>query len=174
MPPQARHTTAKPPAGFAGIIPAPFGRIGIRCAAGLIEEIVFLAPDTPLIPPGGILAEMATGQIERYLADPGFSFSLPLALNGTAFRRQVWNAITQIPTGQSRTYGELARQLDSSPRAVGQACGDNPFPLAIPCHRVTGQNGIGGFAHDSGGFLLETKHWLLRHEGVLPPRLPGF
>lgn len=155
-------------------MPAPFGRIGIRCTTGLIEEIVFLAPETPLTSPCGILAEMAVEQIERYLADPGFSFNLPLALSGTPFRRQVWDAITHIPKGLSRTYGELARQLDSSPRAVGQACGDNPFPLAIPCHRVTGQNGIGGFAHDRGGFLLETKHWLLRHEGVLPPRLPGF
>ncbi|WP_346287533.1 methylated-DNA--[protein]-cysteine S-methyltransferase [Zoogloea sp.] len=155
-------------------MPAPFGRIGIRCTAELIEEIVFLPPETPLISPRGMLEEMAVSQIGHYLTDPEYPFDLPLAWRGSEFRRQVWAAIARIPRGHSSTYGELARLLDSSPRAVGQACGDNPFPLVIPCHRVTGRNGIGGFAHDCGGFLLETKHWLLRHEGVLPPRLPGF
>ena len=174
MPAQAPPPGTRPPAGFASIMPAPFGRIGIRCADGLIDEIVFLPPETPLIAPDGMLEEMAVGQIGRYLSDPESPFTLPLAWRGTEFRRQVWAAIARIPRGHSSTYGELARQLDSSPRAVGQACGDNPFPLVIPCHRVTGRNEIGGFAHDCGGFLLETKHWLLRHEGVLPPRLPGF
>lgn len=174
MPASPHLLNVHPPSGFGSVMPAPFGRIGVRCADGLMEEIVFLPPETPLIPPEGILEEMAVGQIGRYLADPDFPFSLPLARVGTEFRRQVWGAITRIPRGHSYTYGELAKQIGSSPRAVGQACGDNPFPLVIPCHRVTGRNGIGGFAHDSGGFLLETKRWLLHHEGVLPPRLPGF
>ena len=67
------------------------------------------------------------------------------------------------------TYGELARQLGAgddheTSRAVGQACGDNRLPVVIPCHRVVAADGIGGFAHSTGGYLLEAKRWLLAHE----------
>lgn len=62
------------------------------------------------------------------------------------------------------TYGELARRLGGEARAVGQACGDNRLPVVIPCHRVVAANGIGGFAHSTGGYLLEAKRWLLLHE----------
>jgi methylated-DNA-[protein]-cysteine S-methyltransferase len=80
----------------------------------------------------------------------------------------VWTAISAIPRGDVRTYGAIAKAIRSAPRAVGQACGANWFPLVIPCHRVTASGGLGGFSHhdDETGFHLSVKRWLLAHEGV--------
>ena len=78
--------------------------------------------------------------------------------------------ISAIEAGRTRSYGELARELRSAARAVGQACGANPLPLVVPCHRVLAAGGIGGFAHSEGGFLLEVKRWLLAHEGAAAAR----
>jgi methylated-DNA-[protein]-cysteine S-methyltransferase len=69
-----------------------------------------------------------------------------------------------IPRGRTLTYGEMARKLDGEARAVGQACGDNRLPIVIPCHRVVAADGVGGFSHSTGGYLLEAKRWLLMHE----------
>ena len=66
--------------------------------------------------------------------------------------------------GKTRTYGELARELGADARAIGQCCGDNKLPIVIPCHRVVAADGIGGFGHATGGYLLEAKRWLLMHE----------
>ena len=102
-----------------------------------------------------------------FLADPDFVFTLPLHPSGTAFQRRVWEQISAIPSHQTRTYGELAKALHNAPRAVGQACGANPFPLAVPCHRVIATGGgLGGFARQRGGFLLDIKRWLLAPEGL--------
>ena len=73
---------------------------------------------------------------------------------------------TTIPPGKVMTYGEVARQLDSSPRAVGNACRANPLPIIIPCHRIVGQTGTGGYGGFRTGKVVEIKHWLLHHEGV--------
>jgi methylated-DNA-[protein]-cysteine S-methyltransferase len=91
-------------------------------------------------------------------------------LEGTPFRRAVWREIASIPCGRTRTYGEIADRLHSSPRAVGGACGDNPLPLVVPCHRVVARDGLGGFMHRDGGFALAVKRWLLAHEGIVPVR----
>jgi methylated-DNA-[protein]-cysteine S-methyltransferase len=83
----------------------------------------------------------------------------------TDFQRKVWKGIAAIRPGKTRTYGELAERIKSSPRAVGNACGANPYPLVVPCHRVVATNhGLGGFARQRGGFLLDVKRWLLAHE----------
>lgn len=89
---------------------------------------------------------------------------LPLEAHGTAFQRRVWAEMQKIPPGQVKTYGQIAKILNSSPRAVGTACGANPLPILIPCHRVTAQNGLGGY---SGGDGIDTKTSLLRLEGYL-------
>jgi methylated-DNA-[protein]-cysteine S-methyltransferase len=83
---------------------------------------------------------------------------LPLNPAGTTFQRRVWATLQAIPRGHTRTYGEIARALHSSPRAVGSACGANPIPIIIPCHRVTGTAGLGGY---SGGDGPATKRYLL-------------
>ncbi len=83
---------------------------------------------------------------------------------GTVFQHRVWKALLDIPPGQTRTYGALARELGSSPRAVGGACRSNPIPLLIPCHRVVAANGDGGFAGHTSGRWMDIKRWLLEHE----------
>jgi methylated-DNA-[protein]-cysteine S-methyltransferase len=129
-----------------------------------VSEIRYLPPSTPLKDPTSPIAERAARQLERYREDPDTRFDLPLLVEGTPFQRRLWDALCEIPRGKTLTYGELARRLGGEARAVGQACGDNRLPIVIPCHRVVAANGIGGFAHATGGYLLEAKRWLLAHE----------
>jgi methylated-DNA-[protein]-cysteine S-methyltransferase len=152
---------------YAAVIEFPRMRVGIRIAAESVTGIVYLPPETALQPPEGWLAERAARQIERYRDDPDAVFDLPLAVEGTEFQRDVWRQISDIPRGRTRTYGELARRLGGEARAVGQACGDNPFPIVVPCHRVVAADGLGGFSHHVDGYLIEAKKWLLKHEGNL-------
>ncbi len=133
-----------------------------------IAAIRYLPPETETKAPQNELAERAARQLERYRADPDARFDLPLLIEGTDFQRRVWEAMCAIPRGRTLTYGELARKLgedgSDTPRAVGQACGDNRLPIVIPCHRVVAASGIGGFSHSTSGYLLEVKRWLLMHE----------
>ncbi|WP_026354933.1 methylated-DNA--[protein]-cysteine S-methyltransferase [Massilia niastensis] len=153
---------------FNAIVPAPFGAIGIRTIDGKVRELVYLQPHFGEKESDNPVADQAARQVERYLEDPDFPFDLPLLDAGTAFQHKVWEAIGAIPRGSVRTYGQLAKLIGSAPRAVGQACGANWFPLIIPCHRVTAAGGLGGFSNqdDENGFHLSVKRWLLRHEGA--------
>lgn len=153
---------------FTAIVATPFGAMGIRTEDGRLKEMVYLQRHFQEKDAGDAVAAKAVRQIQRYLADPQFRFSLPLAEVGSAFQQRVWQAIASIPCGQVQTYGDVARHIRSAPRAVGQACGANWYPLVVPCHRVTAAGGLGGFSHqdDSNGFYLGVKRWLLHHEGV--------
>lgn len=152
---------------FCAIVTTPFGAVGIRTGDALLRELVYLPPGFAAVPAKNALAELAAQQIACYCEQPDFCFDLPLAPVGTAFQRRVWQAIAAIPRGQVQTYGQLATQLQSAPRAVGQACGANWFPLVIACHRVVGAQGVGGFSGhaDAAGFHVGVKRWLLTHEG---------
>jgi methylated-DNA-[protein]-cysteine S-methyltransferase len=155
---------------FSAIVAAPFGAVGVRSAAGLVLELVFLPPGSAPLAARDAVAELAARQVARYLEDPDCVFQLPLARPGTPFQRRVWDAISAIARGRTRTYGQLAGELGSAARAVGQACGANAFPLVIPCHRVMAAGRrLGGFAHhdDGASFHVGVKRWLLAHEGVL-------
>lgn len=147
------------------VLALPFGRFGIQISNGRVQALRFLPPEAELRPPIGDLAQRTTDSILRWLDDPTFVPELPFAAQGTTFQHRVWQAIATIPCGNTSTYGALARALDSAPRAVGQACGANPFPLFVPCHRVTAAAGIGGFANARDGWLIEAKRWLLANEG---------
>jgi methylated-DNA-[protein]-cysteine S-methyltransferase len=104
-------------------------------------------------------------QLERYFARKLKRFDLPLAARGTDFQKSVWKMMREIPYGETATYGGIAMALASGPRAVGTACGRNPIPIIVPCHRVLGSSGReGGF---SGGQGLPTKRKLLALEGVV-------
>lgn len=151
-------------ADFDAVIPLPFAAVGIRMRGDAISEICFLPSDSPLKSPATAVAVQAREQLLAYAADPSHSIDLPLAIEGSEFQRQVWAAIGRIPSGFTRTYGELASELGSTARAVGQACGDNRLPLAIPCHRVVAASGLGGFAHHAGGTMVDVKRWLIAHE----------
>jgi methylated-DNA-[protein]-cysteine S-methyltransferase len=112
-----------------------------------------------------VLAE-AKRQLDAYFDDPSAGFDLPLAPAGTPFQRRVWEAMRAIPPGRTQRYGEIATRLGSSARAVGGACGANPIPIIIPCHRVVGAASLGGY---SGGEGEDTKRHLLAFErGALP------
>ncbi len=156
---------------FNAIVAAPFGHLGIRTQAGEVREIVYLPTSFAEQAPDNALAARVARQCLQYCDDPAFRFDLPLAQAGSPFQQRVWQAIVAIPCGKVMTYGAIAKMLDSGPRAVGGACGANWFPLVIPCHRVVAASGLGGFAnysadHADGGFHLNIKRWLLRHEGV--------
>jgi len=103
-------------------------------------------------------------QLMSYFALPSFKCDFP-TLMGTQFQLRVWQAIHAIPFGETRTYGQLAALLGSGPRAVANACGANPLPIIIPCHRVVAKSGIGGFMQGKKNGVL-VKRWLLQHEGV--------
>ena len=152
---------------FDAVIEFPAMHVGLRTDAAVLAEIAYLPKSVATVAPVTKLAKRAARQLERYLDDPDTLLDLPLAVVGSPFQRRVWRAIASIPRGEVRTYGEVAKALSSAPRAVGQACGSNWFPLVVPCHRVVGANGLGGFAHHGEGFHLEIKRWLLEHERAL-------
>jgi methylated-DNA-[protein]-cysteine S-methyltransferase len=154
----------KTAAKFDAVIPAPFGALGLRVSGNALSGISFLPRGTATRAPSDPVAREAVRQLEAYFADPRAPFDLPLAPAGTDFQRRVWRAMTRIPAGRTRRYGELAAELGSAARAVGQACGSNPLPVVVPCHRVVSATGIGGFAGETGGFMLDVKRWLLEHE----------
>jgi methylated-DNA-[protein]-cysteine S-methyltransferase len=149
---------------FDVVVAFPRMKVAVKTREERICEICYLPPQTSLIDPKNPLAARAARQLERYLADPDAGFDLPLLIEGTPFQRRLWDALCGIPRGKTLTYGALAKRLDAEPRAVGQACGDNRLPIVIPCHRVVAADGIGGFAHSTGGYLVEAKRWLLAHE----------
>ncbi len=110
-------------------------------------------------------------QFKQYFLSSEFQFSLAFQfIKGTEFQQRVWHALTEIPIGKLMTYGQLAKKLNSSPRAVGNACRNNPLPIIVPCHRIVSASGIGGYAGDTltrqntDIDFLAIKKWLLAHE----------
>lgn len=155
---------------FQACLRAPFATLGIATSEAHVTGIRFLSPETPAkAPRRGSLAYLACIQLQAYLENPQYRFDLPLALSGTHHRLQVWEAMQRIGPGSTRTYGDLALELGSSARAVGGACGANPIPVVVPCHRVIAANrAIGGFmGARAEGFEIGIKRWLLEHEGAL-------
>lgn len=110
------------------------------------------------------LLERARDHLNAYFDGDPVDFDLPLSPTGSAFQRRVWKAMCDIPAGGTETYGSLAGRIDGIARAVGTACGKNPIPIIIPCHRVVAASGLGGYSGDGG---LDTKVALLRLEGAL-------
>jgi len=153
-------------AQYAAKFRAPFAVLGIRTSGGAVTGVDYLPLSERSAAPADAVAERACRQVERYLDDGEFRFNLSLAPAGTAFQRRVWDSLSAIPVGESRTYGELARRLRTAPRAIGGACGANPIALVIPCHRVVGTHGsLGGFMGVTDGDPIAIKRWLLTHEG---------
>lgn len=143
-------------AGIAG----PFGPVSLVERDGLLVGLEWRLPEVP-----GESALLAEGlaQLAAYFDGRLTRFDLPLDW-GTGLNAAVRRAMAAIPWGETRTYGQIARAVGAPAQAVGQACGANPLPIVIPCHRVTGTNWFGGFSAPGG---VETKAALLRHEGAL-------
>ena len=114
------------------------------------------------------LLHRAREQLQAYFDDELTEFALPLAPAGTAYQQRVWQALCAIPYGATRSYLDIAQAAGGSPRSVGQASGNNPIPIIIPCHRVVAATHLGGY---SGGEGLATKRWLLALEARAQPLL---
>lgn len=111
------------------------------------------------------LLEKTKKQLHEFFDGQRKDFDLPLKPHGTTFQKKVWSALEKIPYGKTKVYGDVAKTLKSHARAVGGACGKNPIPIIIPCHRVLAKNGsLGGYSGDGG---IETKSQLLKLEGAL-------
>lgn len=135
-----------------------FGALRVRAQDGFITQLDWgrAASEATSV----LLAE-AAAQLVAYDAGTLEVFDLPLRVAGSGFQRDVCRVMRAIPFGHTRTYGEIAKELGVPAQAVGQACGGNPIPIIIPCHRVMGAKGLTGF---SGAGGVETKVALLRHE----------
>ncbi|MDH3740905.1 MAG: methylated-DNA--[protein]-cysteine S-methyltransferase [Hyphomicrobiales bacterium] len=127
---------------------------------GHITKLLWHAEENGVRTP---VLETAAEQLKAYFDGELETFDLPLAPAGTDFQQQVYAAMLAIPKGETRTYGDIANDLGVPAQPVGQACGSNPIPIIIPCHRVVGSDGLGGFSGCGG---VETKVQLLQHEGA--------
>ena len=172
---QLRSGTLTSGAVKSGTLATPLGTLAVAWEEERLVRLN-LATDPDPNAPDASLDEAVPLTIRAALAsyfDAGATgLNLPLAARGTDFQHRVWRALQAIPPGETRTYGDLARQLGTSARAIGGACRANPCLIAVPCHRVIAKNGLGGFAGDVSGRRLEVKRWLLRHEGA-PAALVG-
>ena len=139
-------------------------KLGIAVKDEAITCIDFLPGNAKEIAAGSGIAAAAVRQLQNYFHDPRHAFDLPLAPLGTPFQQRIWSALQRISPGTTRRYGDLARQMGSSARAVGGACRANPIPLVIPCHRVVAAQGMGGFMGVTAGRGLRIKRQLLAHE----------
>ena len=143
-------------------IKSPLGPLTLFAEAGAVVALEF--GDVPHGKSSPLLKEAAS-QLAAYFKGSSKHFDLPIKATGTAFQKAVWDLIVEIPYGSTRSYGDLSRDLESAPRAVGGACGKNPIPIIVPCHRIRAANyKVGGF---SGGDGTDTKISLLRIEGVI-------
>ena len=139
-------------------------RLGASFTGDALTRLDFLPANTPASARRDSRARQLARELDAYWNNPAHAFDLLFVPQGTPFQLRVWHALMGIPAGQPATYGALAKRLGTAARAVGQACGSNPLPILIPCHRVVAAHGLGGFMHSSGGAPLDVKTWLLVHE----------
>ena len=151
-------------------VSSPLGDLTIFEDGGAIVALEFGRAPAGKEKPSTLL-KRAARQLDEYFDGKRKTFDLPLAPAGTAFQRRVWARLAAIPSGRVETYGAIAKKLKSGARAVGTACGANPIPVLIPCHRVLGSGGrLGGYSGEGG---VATKRWLLAHEGMAVPTHEG-
>jgi len=153
--------------GYSARLEGPFAVLGIRTRGEYLTEIEYLPLGAATLKPIDSFSREVCRQLAGYLRNPDFPLDLPIEARGTGYQQRVWQAVRAIPRGRTLSYLEVARRIDSAPRPVGTACGANRIPLLIPCHRVVGSGGLGGFMHSRAGKPLEIKRWLLRHEGAI-------
>lgn len=148
--------------------------LGACFSGDALTRLDFLPAGSPATARRDARSRRLERELEAYWHDPAHRFDLLFVPAGTPFQLRVWHALLELPAGRPSTYGALASQLGTAARAVGQACGANPLPLLIPCHRVVAAHGPGGFMHASSGAPLDVKHWLLQHErSDHPDRAPS-
>lgn len=149
---------------YQAIFTAPFATLGLKLSQQAVCELDFIFDDVPKSIFQSEDAEKVAEQLDYYFENPLYQFDLNVSPEGTLFQKSVWKQMQKIPSGASLTYSEVAEELQSGARAVGNACRKNPIPLIIPCHRIVAKNGLGGFAGETSGQLTDIKRWLLNHE----------
>jgi methylated-DNA-[protein]-cysteine S-methyltransferase len=143
---------------------SPVGPLTLFEEDGAIVAVEWGWPPESTEPPSPLL-ERARDQLEAYFEGKLTHFDLPLEPAGTPFQKKVWQTLAKIPFGATRSYAEIAVELGTAPRALGGACGRNPLPILIPCHRVlAAKGGMGGYSGMDG---IDTKRFLLNLEGAL-------
>ncbi len=147
---------------FTAEIPSPYGLLTVTEKDGAIIAIDWRKPDEAQTSP---LIEETARQLNAYFAGDLKEFDLPLAPKGDVFQQSVCALISEIPYGETTTYGAIAEKLGTYGQPVGNACGGNSIPIIIPCHRVLAADGIGGYSGDGG---VERKIELLKLEGGFP------
>lgn len=148
-------------------LPGRYNRLAIVTQGDKLQALLFVSQSTRLKQPKAAFTKNVVEQLQAYFSESDYKFTLPLEPDGTVYQKRVWNRLRKCPTGKVWTYGELAGQIHSAPRAVGNACRRNPIPIVVPCHRVVSANCVGGYAGHTSGNYLSIKHWLLQHESVI-------
>jgi methylated-DNA-[protein]-cysteine S-methyltransferase len=143
---------------------APFAVLGVRTIGERLVRIDYLPRGAAPLKPQTPFAKEACRQLNAYLKEPSFEFTLPFDFVGTDFQVKVWQAVQSIPVGNVLSYLQIAKQIGSAARPVGAACGANCIPILSPCHRVVGSRDIGGFMNARRGTAIVVKRWLLHHE----------
>lgn len=164
---------------WQGVIKTPIGNIGISTTSddNHLAQLCFVAATLPTKAPSTNLAKRVAIELQSYFHDAAYKFSVPLKLAGTPLQQKIWGELKKIKPGKTVTYGQLAERLQTSPRVIGNACRANPVLIFIPCHRVVGVNGLGGYGgacaknaverderSPTNNQLLQHKRWLLEHE----------
>lgn len=155
-------------ANYDACLNTPFANLGLCFEEGVLTGIDYIEAGLK-VKPVSAESKNVCKQIRDYCSNKltGMDFDIPLKTTGTPFQRKVWSALKKIPAGEVVTYGDLAKRLKTSPRAVGNACRNNPIPVVIPCHRVVSKTGLGGYAGSTSGDLFKIKQWLLKHESAI-------
>lgn len=151
---------------FQIAVEAPFGFVLLQATATEMVSVDILENAVPTSEEVPLVLREASRQIKAYLKSPHCRFELSLRQRGTDYQRRVWAELCAIPVSTVKSYGQLASDMASGPRAIAMACRANDFPIIIPCHRVVASNGLGGYAGERQGRNIEIKKWLLQHEGV--------
>lgn len=149
------------------ILPTPVGKLELVLNEEGISNLSYVADNRKARLPKKGLAYEVFRQLEEYFNCKRKTFDLPLSLEGTEYQKRVWRRVRKITYGQSLTYGSIAKQLASGPRAVGNACRMNPVLILVPCHRVVSKTDIGGYTGKVAGRAIERKILLLAMEGGL-------
>ncbi len=147
---------------FRRLVDTPVGLLIIRSDGAAVTGLQWARTKHLYPDDHDLVCRTAADEIRAYFDRRMQVFSVPVAVSGTALQRAVWGDMSKIPYGKTETYGDIARRHDADPQAVGVACGQNPIPIIVPCHRIVGADGrLVGY---SGGRGAETKQFLIDHE----------
>ncbi len=146
------------------ITPSPVGDLGFCLVEGRLISIHFLPPLQAQNPAWKNKLKPILAELNAYFKNPQHRFTINIEPSGTAFQKKVWKVLQSIPSGETRSYLDLAKRLHTSPRAIGMACRSNPLPIFIPCHRVVAKTNLGGFCGETAGRFMRIKQALLEAE----------